>query len=205
MKDKGKTKAQLIEEIAVLRQRVAELEAERQHTNEVLRESEARLSSLVDNAPYIVFMGQLASAIHSAKRYGHPLSLCLYHLDNLKWIDDTYGSRMGDEIIAKVGGLIKKELRTTDILGRLGDDKFYIIFPHTSVPDASISIERIHNLLEKQVFSIQDSPPLETTGTFGIKELSSKDMDEIVLFEATDEALREARALGGNRIVVKKK
>ena len=64
MKDKDKTKVQLIEEIAVLRQRVAELEAERQHTNEVLRESEARLSSLVNNAPYIVFMGQLASAIH---------------------------------------------------------------------------------------------------------------------------------------------
>ncbi|MCZ6678541.1 MAG: diguanylate cyclase [Candidatus Poribacteria bacterium] len=146
-------------------------------------------------------MGQLASAIRSAKRYGYPLSLCLCDLDNFKSVNDTYGHSMGDEVLIKFGKLITNELRTTDISGRLGGDEFCIIFPHTPASEAASSVERIRRQLEKLVFSVEGGMPFSITASFGIAELTSAEVDETGLFENADQALYRAKRLGRNRSI----
>ncbi len=58
MKDKEKTKQQLINELAELRRRIAELEKSekgRRRADEALRESETKFSSLIDNIPDVIY------------------------------------------------------------------------------------------------------------------------------------------------------
>jgi len=59
MKDKHKTKEQLLNELAELRQRVAELEAvkaEREVAEEALQESQQLLQSIIDSAPAYIYV-----------------------------------------------------------------------------------------------------------------------------------------------------
>jgi diguanylate cyclase (GGDEF)-like protein/PAS domain S-box-containing protein len=148
------------------------------------------------------FMQQLISAIASARRHKHPLSLCLCDLDNFKLINDTYGHHTGDEVLSGFGKLVRQELRTDDVAGRLGGDEFCFIFPHVSASNAVISIERLRRQLEKIAFNAEGDKTFSVTGAFGITDLAATEVNEKDLLRKADKALYRAKALGKNQIVV---
>ncbi len=55
-------------------------------------------------------------------------TLCVVDIDNLKGVNDSLGHLSGDEYICTVAELLKKSLRSTDIVCRMGGDEFAIIF-----------------------------------------------------------------------------
>jgi diguanylate cyclase (GGDEF)-like protein/PAS domain S-box-containing protein len=148
------------------------------------------------------FMEQLGLAFNSARRYGHPLSFCLCDLDEFKSINDTYGHRTGDEVIAAFGKLMRKELRSQDMGGRYGGDEFCIFFPHVSATEAVIGAERIRNRFQEMVFGEKEGTPFSTSATFGIAELFDHDENEKDMLESADLALYKAKQQGRACVVV---
>ena len=169
-------------------------------------EEELRETILLDELTRLFnqqhFMQRLTAAVSSAGRYDHPLSLCICDLDGLAAINDGYGRSAGNEVFVVVAQLILDEVRLVDIAGRLDEDTFGIIFPHTSGQDALSSVERIRERLARILFGANSGDTFAITASFGVADLASCDMNPADLFESAQAALHQAKEDEGNRSVV---
>lgn len=93
---------------------------------------EIRTLSLVDNLTGLYNRRGLMTLAEQqykvARRYRHCFSVMFADLDNLKWINDTYGHVAGDEAIRTTADILRHSFRETDIIARLGGDEFVVIF-----------------------------------------------------------------------------
>jgi diguanylate cyclase (GGDEF)-like protein len=94
----------------------------------------------------------LLNAFKLAKKYRHPLSLCLFDIDHFKRFNDTYGHQTGDMILKELAALVSAVVREVDIVARYGGEEFCIIFPHTDKEHAFEISERIRVEVEAYVF-----------------------------------------------------
>ena len=79
------------------------------------------------------FMEQAEALRLRAIRYGKHLSLLMFDLDHFKNINDTYGHDAGDKVLREVAETIRRELRETDVVGRIGGEEFTVAMPETDI------------------------------------------------------------------------
>ena len=65
-----------------------------------------------------------------------PFSLALVDIDNFKYVNDTFGHIVGDEIIKAVAATLRNTLADNGIVGRFGGDEFIIVLPEIVEYDA---------------------------------------------------------------------
>jgi diguanylate cyclase (GGDEF)-like protein len=87
-----------------------------------------------------------------ALRGGAGGALALVDLDRFKPINDELGHSAGDAALIRLTSLIGRELRPGDVFARLGGDEFGILFPGTSVDDATRIVAKIYETLERHPF-----------------------------------------------------
>ena len=73
-----------------------------------------------------------------------PLTIAMGDLNGLKLVNDSFGHRIGDELLKKVAEIIKRGCRADDIIARVGGDEFVIILPNTDSSEAEKVIARIN-------------------------------------------------------------
>ena len=91
------------------------------------------------------FEEELTRELASAERYDGRVAVLAIDLDEFKYINDSLGHSVGDELIAMVGTALGARLRRTDVLARLGGDEFAVILPRI---DERAALEVAANLLE---------------------------------------------------------
>lgn len=82
------------------------------------------------------------------KTYGHPTTIIMIDLNNLKKINDEYGHDEGDKMIQETAQTIKNCVRSNDIVARLGGDEFAILNVETNLADTKKLSKRIFNALK---------------------------------------------------------
>ncbi len=93
------------------------------------------------------FQSELKRALSSASRYGEQGVLIYIDLDGFKPINDTYGHAAGDEVLRRVAGLLRDNIRDTDYVGRMGGDEFAILLTRTTWEDGLSRTEAMDRLL----------------------------------------------------------
>ena len=78
-----------------------------------------------------------------------PISVIIGDLNGLKLINDLFGHEEGDKFLKKTASVLKKCIRSEDILGRWGGDEFMILLPSTSNQEADEIVDRIKKEVEK--------------------------------------------------------
>ena len=58
--------------------------------------------------------------------------LMILDFDNFKYVNDTYGHQIGDEVLKAFGMILERAFRTDDIIGRVGGDEFMVYMPKMS-------------------------------------------------------------------------
>ncbi|WP_245671343.1 sensor domain-containing protein [Pseudobacillus wudalianchiensis] len=74
-----------------------------------------------------LFMQQLRKEIERAKKTSSQFAVMFLDLDRFKFVNDSWGHETGDFILTEAARLIKKSVRTTDLIARLGGDEFTIL------------------------------------------------------------------------------
>jgi diguanylate cyclase (GGDEF)-like protein len=72
---------------------------------------------------------RVGQALLVSERQHEPLAVIVLDLDHFKEVNDTYGHRTGDLLLAQVGTRIRGVLRDSDTVARLGGDEFAILLP----------------------------------------------------------------------------
>ena len=77
----------------------------------------------------------------------YPISIVIADVDGLKPINDQYGHASGDELLRRVGEVLKAGFRAEDMVARIGGDEFAIVMPDTNAEVADQAVERIRKLI----------------------------------------------------------
>jgi len=95
------------------------------------------------------FYQVLTAEIERCQTSKEPLALIIMDMDKLKTINDEYGHRVGDAVIAGLGRAIATLTRATDVAARLGGDEFGIVMPGTDKRGAFTLAQRLMEHLER--------------------------------------------------------
>ncbi|SEO01154.1 diguanylate cyclase (GGDEF) domain-containing protein [Duganella sp. CF517] len=133
-----------------------------------------------------------------ARRPGLPTALIILNLDHFKRINDDYGHAVGDMVLVAMVDVCKKQLRDSDLMGRLGGGEFAIQLPRTTQDDAMMVAERIRNAIALLPVKAEKAV-INMTASLGVTTIRADD-SAVSLFKRADEALREAKASGRNRV-----
>ena len=137
---------------------------------------------------------KLASSIAESTRLSQPLSFLLLDLDHFKKINDTYGHLMGDQILQKLGEILRVETREEDIAARYGGEEFALILPNTELSVALEIAEKIRMRIENTDWNIP-----KVTISIGATMLDAGDTVRTLQSRA-DQALYSSKNHGRNLV-----
>ena len=124
----------------------------------------------------------------STKRNKQFFSLAVADIDYLKYINDTFGHNIGDEVIKNIAEAIKKSIRESDLVFRYGGDEFVILCSHNKKNGmktvASRIKEEVSNLKKIKNFKPAVTIGYKSCDTQGDAKVSYKE-----LFKIADEIL----------------
>ncbi|MFL5294631.1 MAG: diguanylate cyclase [Myxococcales bacterium] len=132
----------------------------------------------------------LEQEIVRAIRFGHPVSLVFFDLDRFKQVNDTHGHQAGSRVLAEVGQLLLKTLRSTDVPVRYGGDEFVLMLPETSKDQAIEAANRIRaTIAENRFLADADFGPVRITASMGVAAFPDDAQTPESLLARADEAM----------------
>lgn len=142
---------------------------------------------------------RLEAEISRSVRHQIRTTVALIDLDRFKLINDTLGHAAGDRFLVLVSQVLRRHVRTLDVVGRLGGDEFLVVLPMTNPVEARGFVERVVNafadlLVENPEFG-------HGSLSIGIAEAPRDGLTPAAVVAAADAALYTAKRKGGAMVV----
>jgi diguanylate cyclase (GGDEF)-like protein len=151
------------------------------------------------------FTRELTRHIDYCERYKTPACLVLFDLDNFKRVNDTLGHAAGDAVLHHFAATLTANIRTSDVIGRFGDDEFAVLMPHASLETAQTKIITLAAILNGAPARWNDEP-VAVSFSAGATEIAADDIAKTALMRA-DKALyaykRNRRSADANNSVAR--
>ncbi len=145
------------------------------------------------------FMERLSIEFERIKRYQSLYTIFMIDLDLFKRINDTFGHSTGDTVLKQISKILQKELRCTDIIGRVGGEEFAIILPKTGLSQGLEIAERLRKAVELLPLEVNEDK-IRVTISLGASQcdIADREMDDVLI--RADSALYNAKKTGRNRV-----
>lgn len=170
-----------------------------QGLNEVL-DRQANTDALTGCANRRHFLHALDKEFNRSNRYGADFCVLSADIDHFKRVNDTHGHAAGDEVLKHFVATIQRNLRESDLLGRMGGEEFSILLPQTSAEGGTMMAERIRSAVQASPALFGSTPIAVTVSMGGVSsKLGTPDGVDGVLAHA-DTALYAAKQGGRNRV-----
>jgi diguanylate cyclase (GGDEF)-like protein len=140
-----------------------------------------------------------------SQRYLRPLSLVLMSLDDLEAEDKSPERVASHAILNEVACLIQKSVRNCDRVARYGRDKFLVVLVESSRVDAIEIANRLRYLVEvadSERYGVSGHKSRAVTASVGVASYPIDACQETKLVTRAEQALHEAKGLGGNLVRV---
>lgn len=178
---------------------------ERRRLEKELKESEERYRalSIIDDLTQLYnsrhFYNQLQMELDRIERHDYPLTLLLLDLDDFKIFNDTFGHIEGDQVLFKLGQIIKRCLRKEDSAYRYGGEEFTIILPMTTKDEGVNIAERIRAELKQENFSPLPEKQVHLTVSIGLGQYRKGEAIKAFVGRV-DHLMYESKKNGKNKI-----
>ncbi|NOZ53693.1 MAG: EAL domain-containing protein [Gammaproteobacteria bacterium] len=139
-----------------------------------------------------LFYDRLEQAAQLGQQQNAPFLLLMLDLDRFKYINDTLGHHIGDQLLQEVGMRLQNSVRTSDTIARLGGDEFAAILPTNDGERAGATIaEKILKTLNAPI--IIDKRTLTISASIGIVRCPIDGDDINQLLQRADVAMYHAK------------
>jgi diguanylate cyclase (GGDEF)-like protein len=119
-------------------------------------------------------------------------------LDHFKEINDGYGHAVGDQVLIRAAGVLRKAMRTSDIVVRSGGEEFLLVMPFTDAVAAHVCCERVRVAMHAERWA-GVAPGLELTASIGVATAEEPAEFETIA-RLADRHLYQAKQAGRNRV-----
>jgi diguanylate cyclase (GGDEF)-like protein len=110
----------------------------------------ASFDTLTGTANRRMLLQMLHRHLKHADKNGTMLSIIFVDVDKFKHINDRYGHEQGDSTLQVIAKTIQSNVRSTDVVGRIGGDEFVILCPGLSKVQSAGMVQRIKKAVEQQ-------------------------------------------------------
>ena len=133
------------------------------------------------------------------KKRPRPLSLLAIDADHFKKVNDTYGHATGDEVLKHLSKILQDNVRTMDIVARLGGEEFGALLPSTDIEGAVKIAERIRASIAEAEFQV-NGHVIRYTVSIGVSAVDEHVTGVDMLLKLADDALYVSKNQGRNRV-----
>ena len=145
------------------------------------------------------FEQELSEEVVRVKHGEPPGSVLVLDLDHFKYVSDTLGHAVGNEVLRNAAALISDRTPRGAVVGRLGGDEFAVLLPGTAVYEARHFAEALAEAVRRRPMQTEHS--LHATVSIGVAPVEGDCTADEVLVHA-DLAMYEAKDEGRDRVTV---
>lgn len=161
----------------------------------------ATLDSLTGIPNRVLWMDRLEQSIRQYRRYGGSFGILFLDLDGFKTINDKHGHQAGDMLLKEAVCRIKKKIRQSDTLARIGGDEFALMINNVK------ELRNVLNLAASILDSIQqpfivDHANVHLGISIGICIYDDPSLTSDEIMKRADMAMYQAKKHGGSRYVL---
>ncbi|MBN2654348.1 MAG: diguanylate cyclase [Nitrospirae bacterium] len=139
------------------------------------------------------FIERAETEMARSDRYGLPLSVVLFDIDDFKSLNDRFGHNEGDRVLRNVARVVLRAIRSSDLFGRWGGEEFVFMLPHTDSAAAIAVAEKVCSAIRNAKISLVS----EVTASFGVATYKGAETLEDFIDRA-DSAMYQAKRSGKN-------
>jgi diguanylate cyclase (GGDEF)-like protein len=140
---------------------------------------------------------RLDDEIKRSKRFGFPLTVVMFSIDNFAELNGKYGNNACEAALFDLGRLLKKTVRATDIPAEYDTNKFCTILAHTTSEQAKLFADRFLKIASEHLIK-RDKMEFHITLSAGICQYCDEKYDYSSLLAKSDELLSKSRKIGNS-------
>ncbi len=166
-------------------------------------EHEATHDSLTGLYNRSYFIDWFHHCIFIAKRDKSYLAVLFIDIDGFKAINDSFGHRIGDEVLIEVARRLNKQARESDLVARFGGDEFILLQRKVESKNATLALaQRLINYISEPLpASLKVIGKLPTV-SIGIAFYPENGLEPLELIRAADEAMYRAKIDGKDQVQI---
>jgi diguanylate cyclase (GGDEF)-like protein len=172
-----------------------------QHASEERLRHMATHDTLTELPNRLLLSDRIRMVIAQARRSGQGFAVATVGLDGFKKVNDGLGHPVGDAVLRMVAQRLRKTLRDSDTLARVGGDEFVAILPGTST-EAQIKLVTGRLLATLQPPFEVDSHTIYLGASVGVSVYPQHAEDEVRLVALADAAMSRAKETGEARCLI---
>jgi diguanylate cyclase (GGDEF)-like protein len=146
------------------------------------------------------FVTEAERMLHVLEKRKGSACLISIDLDHFKLINDTHGHAMGDVVLKHTVALCQRQLRPTDLFGRLGGEEFGILLPDCTLGQGMIIADRMRTAIEASPAN-GDGFVVTFSASIGLASTDTSGYELQRLRKEADAALYRAKRTGRNRVM----
>jgi diguanylate cyclase (GGDEF)-like protein/PAS domain S-box-containing protein len=169
---------------------------------------EGQLQHLADHDPLTGlfnrrrFESELSREVRASLRYETGGAILVLDLDDFKYVNDSFGHAAGDQLINVVSQVLRRRLRESDILGRLGGDEFGVILPHADRRRAMSVADSLLSEIRDDTQASSVSGTGRVTASLGVAFFGDSEAEPSAqeLLSEADIAMYDAKEAGRDKV-----
>ena len=140
------------------------------------------------------FYALFEKAFAESRAHGSELCCVMIDIDHFKRVNDRFGHAVGDQAIQAVAYCLSAGIRLTDAVGRYGGEEFCLMFPRTTLAEASDLAERLRIRIEKEAGGrVRMTADMALTVSIGVSTIAFAARTPLELIDQADKALYAAK------------
>ncbi|MDX8351012.1 diguanylate cyclase [Cognatiyoonia sp. IB215182] len=148
----------------------------------------------------------LARMADQARKADRDFAVMMMDIDHFKSINDTYGHAAGDRVLVQLAERLRENLRTIDLVARVGGEEFLVALPRTTTAQAHATANRLRRLVNCRPFDLgEEEPELRVTVSVGVAVSHQNGLPEEeprAVCDKADAALYAAKSAGRDQVAM---